>query len=713
MPDRRASSSSSSRSRVGPPPLRRKEEPKPVKRQKFQWKNVIRVMRGFSIGALRRDLSHLLVYGLFIFVLIFGLGALFSFGGAPEAENGASGETFPVIASVGGTKLARVEFEQTLDGYGLRRGGQVAYLHEQIGQVYDSWVQEQVLRAEAKRRGIGISGGEVEAKIEEQVQLQLESQRGGMSDKKWRYRLQEQGTSAEQVAAELRAELEAKRAEIETAVLLDKVIESIKAEVAIDDDDMKAEYEEVKARAMVVRSETRKPLPPAEGMTESDEERQQRMEQESRWQQDLQAVRAKAEQLLARVKAAPDQFETIARTESDDYTAENGGDLGSFTRARARFGEAFKEAVFALEPGQVSELIEGDEGWVIALVEEKKVWPDDFKTADPRTFDEAKKIADDLAAQLKGGADFAALAKAHSEDPGSKDNGGEYELTGRGMWVKPFEQVAFGLEVDELSPPVRTQFGWHLIQCLERQLYADGATPPEEPELDPESDDAKLLADLPALRNPAIEPAEQVKVRHILIAAEDPEQKVEQMREQLEQTKQNEHVQKVLDELVEKAYDDGRIKVFDPQIKAYLAGKKSDAEAEQYWLQRAARAWPDSHPEVHFQLAQALQRTNAFGVDTKPQVAAAEALGRIGGPQAEQALIESLDTFYPDVKIATIKALAAMKATGAVDRLRQLEASEMDDSVKAAITEALKSLGAPTEGGPAEAPVGESEKVSE
>jgi parvulin-like peptidyl-prolyl isomerase len=74
-----------------------------------------------------------------------------------------------------------------------------------------------------------------------------------------------------------------------------------------------------------------------------------------------------------------------------------------------------------------------------------------------------KALASDIRTQLVGGADFAALAKKHSEDPGSKDLGGKLTVT-RGQTVPPFEKASFELKTNELSQPVKTQFGFHLVQ---------------------------------------------------------------------------------------------------------------------------------------------------------------------------------------------------------------------------------------------------------
>ena len=67
-----------------------------------------------------------------------------------------------------------------------------------------------------------------------------------------------------------------------------------------------------------------------------------------------------------------------------------------------------------------------------------------------------------LQEQVKAGMEFGLLAKNHSKCP-SGQNGGDLGMFGRGQMVKPFEDATFGLEVGQLSGPVQTQFGYHLI----------------------------------------------------------------------------------------------------------------------------------------------------------------------------------------------------------------------------------------------------------
>ena len=86
-----------------------------------------------------------------------------------------------------------------------------------------------------------------------------------------------------------------------------------------------------------------------------------------------------------------------------------------------------------------------------------------------------KAEADAIHSQLESGADFAKLAKENSLDPGSKDAGGKLTVS-RGQTVAPFDKAAFALATNELSDPVKTEFGYHLIQPL-AAVKAGSVTP--------------------------------------------------------------------------------------------------------------------------------------------------------------------------------------------------------------------------------------------
>lgn len=91
------------------------------------------------------------------------------------------------------------------------------------------------------------------------------------------------------------------------------------------------------------------------------------------------------------------------------------------------------------------------------------------ENADAKTKQDAKAKAADVLKQVKGGKDFAELAKQYSQDPGSAANGGDLGLFAQGQMVGPFEQAAFSLKPGDVSDIVETPFGYHIIKVAEKQ----------------------------------------------------------------------------------------------------------------------------------------------------------------------------------------------------------------------------------------------------
>ncbi|MES0363021.1 MAG: SurA N-terminal domain-containing protein [Desulfobacteria bacterium] len=82
----------------------------------------------------------------------------------------------------------------------------------------------------------------------------------------------------------------------------------------------------------------------------------------------------------------------------------------------------------------------------------------------PETIEEARKKALNVLENARSGADFGELAKKHSDDPGSRDKGGDLGFFARDRMVKPFSDAAFSTKAGEISELIRTDFGWHIIK---------------------------------------------------------------------------------------------------------------------------------------------------------------------------------------------------------------------------------------------------------
>jgi len=82
---------------------------------------------------------------------------------------------------------------------------------------------------------------------------------------------------------------------------------------------------------------------------------------------------------------------------------------------------------------------------------------------------DARATLESLRARIEGGDDFARLARAYSDDTGSAIEGGDLGWAGPGTFVPEFEAVLKKLKLGEISAPFKTQFGWHIVQLLERR----------------------------------------------------------------------------------------------------------------------------------------------------------------------------------------------------------------------------------------------------
>ena len=117
---------------------------------------------------------------------------------------------------------------------------------------------------------------------------------------------------------------------------------------------------------------------------------------------------------------------------------------------------------------------------------------------------EALAKAQEIRKKLAAGSDFAALAAQESDDPGSKDKGGDLNFFKHGQMVPAFDQAAFSLKVGEISEPVKTQFGYHIIKVEARKTYEDS-----KPEVDRRLRGElaqKMLDDLQKKANPTLDP---------------------------------------------------------------------------------------------------------------------------------------------------------------------------------------------------------------
>jgi peptidyl-prolyl cis-trans isomerase SurA len=192
----------------------------------------------------------------------------------------------------------------------------------------------------------------------------------------------------------------------------------------------------------------------------------------------IQETRGRAEALRQQLLAGT-EFAQAAIGQSQGAEALQGGQLG--WKKSGELPELFLAALKTMPVGAISEVLRSPSGFHLLKLIDKR---GDVK-ADPIIQTHARHIllrpseiqspqeAQRKLAQMRErvllGDDFATLARAHSEDPGSAINGGDLGWTSPGQMVPEFEKAMAELKPGEISQPVQSSFGWHLIQVLERR----------------------------------------------------------------------------------------------------------------------------------------------------------------------------------------------------------------------------------------------------
>ena len=189
------------------------------------------------------------------------------------------------------------------------------------------------------------------------------------------------------------------------------------------------------------------------------------------------AAREKMALIQQQLDAGAD-FGSLAVAHSDGQNALNGGDLG--WRSLGELPTLFADALRDLQPGDVSDLInspgglhliklletQGDEQRIVRQQHLRHILIRVDSDTDEAT---ARRRLEQLRQRIQAGEDFAELARAHSEDPGTAVKGGDLGWVSPGQMVARFQAAAETLAPREMSPPVRSEFGWHLIQSLEER----------------------------------------------------------------------------------------------------------------------------------------------------------------------------------------------------------------------------------------------------
>ncbi|CAJ6274337.1 survival protein SurA [Burkholderia pseudomallei] len=199
-------------------------------------------------------------------------------------------------------------------------------------------------------------------------------------------------------------------------------------------------------------------------------------------QADIDVAQKKAEGLLQQALASGANFERLAKTQSEADDAKKGGDLGF--KSPASLPSDVVDAVSKLRPGEVNPtLIRVPDGFEIVRLVERRASQNPaaspkivqthvrhilLRVGEGKSESQARQQLIDIRRQIESGGDFEKFARTYSQD-GSASQGGDLGWISPGETVPEFERAMNTLQDGQVSNPVRTEYGYHLIQVLGRR----------------------------------------------------------------------------------------------------------------------------------------------------------------------------------------------------------------------------------------------------
>ena len=199
---------------------------------------------------------------------------------------------------------------------------------------------------------------------------------------------------------------------------------------------------------------------------------------ESASAEEVSAARNQADSVVTRINEGAD-FAEIAVAESNGSRALDGGNLG--WRPANELPTIFASVIPNMKKGEISKVIKSTSGFHVVklldtrdsdtqIVEQTNARHILVATQD-RDREEALAMAKEMREHIMEGDDFAEMAKEHSDDLGSGKEGGNLGWINPGDTVAPFEKAMNSLSVGQLSEPVESRFGWHIIEVKERRDF--------------------------------------------------------------------------------------------------------------------------------------------------------------------------------------------------------------------------------------------------
>lgn len=337
----------------------------------------------------------------------------------PNYFDPAANSANPVLAEIGGQKIYAAEVQRMFQTMVTQQGGQVPpeILQSYFPQYVENVINQRALVYQAKRMGLRVTDSEVRDFM--MTAFPQFYNNGSLDINTFQAMLAQQGTTVDMVLEDAR-----------NNQLLRKVRDTILENTIITPQEVEREYrnkyEKASVRYIAISSADLRSKVSATEQEVRDQFEKTKALYNQPAKASFRVIVLEAEKLKANVEVTEQELRSLYAAAQDNFRVPE--------RVHARH-------ILVSTQGKSDE--------------EKKA---------------LKKKAEDLLAKVKGGADFAQVARESSEDPGTKDNGGDLGFFGQGQMVYPeFDAAAFALKPKEISNVVTTEAGYHIIQVLEKE----------------------------------------------------------------------------------------------------------------------------------------------------------------------------------------------------------------------------------------------------
>jgi peptidyl-prolyl cis-trans isomerase D len=366
------------------------------------------------LAAMRNNIKKLSIT-LWLVIASFILTIFLVWGKGSLGTGGAS----DIVATVEGKEIRQRELQMTRNRlYNFYRNLYKDKFTEDLVKnlnlermALESLIEKELLLAEAEKRGMKVSEEEL---LDTITKYQVFQKDGKFDPDQYKFVLLRSGITPQEFEESIQEDL-----------LIQKLEATIQDGIKVSDKEVEMEYrlqnEKVKIEYVAI-----KPSAFRKDVEVTDEEIARYYEEHK---EDFKTPdRVRVNYLYIDPQAFTDQV-TLEESEIQDYFDQHRDQFPKEKRIKAR------HILFKVPPG-----------------------------AEPEKEQEVKKRAEEVLQKIKEGADFAAMARQYSEEPGAAENGGDLGYFTKGKMVEPFEKVAFSLKKGEVSDLVRTEFGYHIIK---------------------------------------------------------------------------------------------------------------------------------------------------------------------------------------------------------------------------------------------------------